>query len=198
MQVHTGGECCQLVNLSICVRRREYLAMQCRSCQREFLSFKVTRPRMTSPRLWAWRSAAPFLQPNSETRHCCLCSHDLDDCLFPGAWNGGGGHAAGPGRLNPARKSKKRLNDRSCPAAAEEEPFVGQRQISLAASHKPRSCWRGRCAEERQPLDVVVGEGEKGCSRLMLFDMPGDMNHDQIAESSFRLSSLAIACQCLP
>lgn len=44
----------------------------------------------------------------------------------------------------------------------------------------------------------MVGEGEKVCSRLMLFDMPGDMNHDQIAESSFRLSSLAIACQCLP
>ncbi len=195
MQVHTGEECCQLVNLSICVRRREYLAMQCRSCQREFLSFKVTRPHMTSPRRWAWRSAAPFLSQLRNSPLLPLLTRS-DDCLFPGAWNGGGGNAAGPrASLNPARKSKKRLNDRSCPAAAEGEPFVGQRQISLAASHKPRSCWRGRCAEERQPLDVVVGEREKVCSRLMLFDMPGDMNHGQIAESSF---SLVIACHSVP
>ncbi len=32
------------------------------------------------------------------------------------------------------------------------------------------------------------------CSRLMLFDMPGDMNHDQIAEST----SLVMACHGKP
>jgi len=87
--------------------------MQCRSCKESFLSFKVTRPRMTSPQRWAWRSA-PF---SSNSPLLPLLTRS-DDCLFPGAWNGGGGHAAGPGRLNPARKSKKRLNEafqtRSC------------------------------------------------------------------------------------
>lgn len=155
---------CQLVNL--CSKAR-ILGHAMQKLPKRVLEFQGHQAAYDLTPTLGVALCCPFL---SQLAHCCLLLTRSDDCLFPGAWNGGAGNAAGPrASLNPARKSKKRLNGRSCPAAAEDEPFVGRRQISLAASHKPRSCWRGRCAEERQPLDVVVGEREKMCSRLMLF-----------------------------
>lgn len=128
-----------------------------------------------------------------------FCSHDLMIAYSqaPGTREEGMQHA--PGRLSTLPGKAKR-GSTTVPAQLQ---LRTSRSWANARSHWLHRISRvrvggGRCAEERQPLDVVVGEGEKGCSRLMLFDMPGDMNHDQIAESSFRLSSLAIACQCLP
>lgn len=43
-------------------------------------------------------------------------------------------------------------------------------------------------------MDVRGWRKEKVCSRLMLFDMPGDIDHDQIAE----LFSLVIDCHGVP
>ncbi len=78
----------------------------------------------------------PFLQP---TRHCCLLLTRSDGCLFPGAWNGGGGNAAGPGRLNLPGKAKR--GSTTVPA-----------QLQLRASRsraKGRSHWLHRISGAR-------------------------------------------------
>lgn len=137
MQVHTGESA---VNLSTCqfVFEGENTWPCSAEAAKRVLEFQGHQAAYDlTPALGVALPLSPA------TRHCCLCSHDLDDCLFPGAWNGGGGNAAGPGRLNPCPEKQKRLNEafqtRSC-------------QLQLKASRwstDARSHWLHRISRAR-------------------------------------------------
>jgi hypothetical protein len=91
---------------------------------------------MTSPRRWAWRSATPF-SANSPLLPLLTRS---DDCLFPGAWIGGGGNAAGPQGVS------------TLPGKAKRGSTTVPAQLQLRASRSyanARSHWLYRISRAR-------------------------------------------------